>query len=72
MNLLAQAMASGTTWTRLTALVVIALGAVDSFVFHRWGTNTDLVMIVGAAAALGVHVAMTASAAAAAKAQGPQ
>ena len=60
MKLLANAIGSPTTWTRFTALVVIALGALDSFVFHRWGTSTDLVMIVGSAAALGVHVAMSA------------
>ncbi|HUY25411.1 MAG TPA: hypothetical protein VMV09_08945 [Candidatus Saccharimonadales bacterium] len=64
MNVLGQALASATTWTRFTALTVIGLGAADSFHYHVWGTSTDLVLIAGAAAALGVHVATQAAAAA--------
>ena len=66
MNLLANAIASATTWTRFTAMAVIGLGAADSFHYHVWGTATDLVLIVGAASALGVHLAMQAASAAAA------
>ncbi len=66
MNLVASAISSATTWTRFTALSVIGLGAADSFHYHVWGTSTDLVLISGAAAALGVHVATQAAAKAAA------
>ena len=66
MNLLAAALGSAVTWTRTTAFVIMGAGLADIWHFHSMGTNVDLVLIVGAASALGVHLAMQASAAAAA------
>lgn len=71
MTLIAQALASATTWTRATALGVVGIGAADAWHFHVFGTNTDLTLIVGAAAALGVHVATQAAIAAAAQSGNP-
>ena len=50
---------SGKVGTRMTALLIIGTGLADLWHFHVIGTNADLVMISGAASALGVHVAHT-------------
>ena len=71
MNLLATAIASATTWTRVTALIIMGAGLADIWHFRQMGTNVDLVLIVGAAAALGVHLAMQSSAAKAAASTTP-
>ncbi len=48
---------SGKVGTRMTALLIIGIGISDLWHFRVIGTNADLVMISGAASALGVHVA---------------
>ena len=50
---------SGKVGTRMVALLVFGTGLADLWHFHVIGTNADLVMISGAASALGVHVAHT-------------
>jgi len=54
---------SGKVGTRMTALLIIGIGISDLWHFRMIGTNADLVMIAGAASALGVHVATSSSAA---------
>ena len=51
---------SGKVGTRVTALLIIGVGLSDLWHFKVIGVNADLVMISGAASALGVHVAMSA------------
>jgi len=71
MKTLANALGSATTWTRTTGLLIIGIGASDAWRFHAFGTSTDLVFITGAAAGLGVHLAMQSSAAKAAASTTP-
>ena len=61
MNLLAAALGSAVTWTRTTGFFVMGASLADAWHFHVFGVGTDLVFFTGAAAAMGVHLAMQAT-----------
>ena len=71
MNLLAAALGSAVTWTRTTGFFVMGASLADAWHFRVFGAGTDLVFFTGAAAAMGVHLAVTSSAAKAAQTNAP-